>query len=338
MDCLQAIQIHRVLPNAITYARILRYAAVRNLLIMKLGEKIMMIFSFQYRDEKSSKFSLNVGNEDVKIDKHGVANIDWIGKVAPEAFEYGNAFCKIFHGDYVTEQVQFEGHSRAPDSILWLLNIVVPLVIKPMLCNGMLFCMFAWHIEDHYLYNINYHLFDAPKTWYGVLGKSALDFEQIVERHVYEIEMLKDSRKASRRTSTRAYHACFSHGFNFGEAVNFAMGNWFPFGAATCLRYEYLNWKPLLPHEELLCKEAMLISELGLSLRDSLSYRQYNCVKVAFMAFIFKLMKLLRSEEPSKLLQFSITYLAACADTHATVLILFATCKTMGPVVHGSIA
>ncbi|KAG5384362.1 hypothetical protein IGI04_035832 [Brassica rapa subsp. trilocularis] len=28
-----------------------------------------------------------------------------------------------------------------------------------------------------------------------------------------------------------AHHAGFSHGFNCGEAVNFAMGDWFPFGA-----------------------------------------------------------------------------------------------------------
>nr|GFB17509.1 hypothetical protein [Tanacetum cinerariifolium] len=52
----------------------------------------------------------------------------------------------------------------------------------------------------------------------------------------------------------------FSHGFNCGEAVNFAIGDWFPSGSIATRRYALLNRTPLLPHEELLCKEAMLLS------------------------------------------------------------------------------
>ena len=48
-------------------------------------------------------------------------------------------------------------------------------------------------------------------------------------------------------------------GFNCGEAVNFAIGDWFPLGAVASRRYALLNRMPLLPHEELLCKEAMLL-------------------------------------------------------------------------------
>ncbi|MFS7899693.1 hypothetical protein Hanom_Chr00s073666g01789901 [Helianthus anomalus] len=86
----------------------------------------------------------------------------------------------------------------------------------------------------------------------------------------------------------RAYHAGFSHGsyyflkydlqwlkdsvssycfifigFNCGEAVNFAIGGWFPLGSIATRRYALLNRTPLIPHEELLCKEAMLISSVG---------------------------------------------------------------------------
>lgn len=49
-------------------------------------------------------------------------------------------------------------------------------------------------------------------------------------------------------------------GFNCGEAVNFAMGDWFPFGAIASCRYAHLNRVPVLPHEELICKEAMLLN------------------------------------------------------------------------------
>uniref|UniRef100_A0A0E0K3X6 JmjN domain-containing protein n=1 Tax=Oryza punctata TaxID=4537 RepID=A0A0E0K3X6_ORYPU len=47
--------------------------------------------------------------------------------------------------------------------------------------------------------------------------------------------------------------------FNCGEAVNFAIGEWFPLGALASQRYALLKRTPLLPYEELLCKEATLL-------------------------------------------------------------------------------
>ncbi|KAL2339390.1 hypothetical protein Fmac_007330 [Flemingia macrophylla] len=60
-------------------------------------------------------------------------------------------------------------------------------------------------------------------------------------------------------TFPRSYHAGFSQGFNCGEAVNFAIGDWFPLGAAASNRYAHLRVRSLIPYEELLCKEAMLV-------------------------------------------------------------------------------
>ncbi|ESQ39840.1 hypothetical protein EUTSA_v10000785mg [Eutrema salsugineum] len=184
--------------------------------------------------------------------------------------------------------------SRLPKSTLRLLETSIPGVTEPMLYIGMLFSMFAWHVEDHYLYSINYQHCGASKTWYGIPGSAALKFEKVVRECVYnddicstngedgafdvllgkttifppkilldhDVPVYKAVQKPGEFVVTfpRAYHAGFSHGFNCGEAVNFAMGDWFPFGAIASCRYAHLNRLPLLPHEELICKEAMLLN------------------------------------------------------------------------------
>ncbi|KAK7404287.1 hypothetical protein VNO78_05060 [Psophocarpus tetragonolobus] len=75
-------------------------------------------------------------------------------------------------------------------SILWLLETSIPGVTEPMLYIGMLLSMFAWHVEDHYLYSVNYHHCGASKTWYGIPGHAALEFERVVREHVYTNNIL----------------------------------------------------------------------------------------------------------------------------------------------------
>lgn len=70
-------------------------------------------------------------------------------------------------------------------STLRLLRGDAPGVSSPMLYIGMLFATFAWHVEDHYLYSINYQHLGAAKTWYGVPGSDADGFEAVVRQHVY---------------------------------------------------------------------------------------------------------------------------------------------------------
>ncbi|KAI8021266.1 Lysine-specific demethylase JMJ706 [Camellia lanceoleosa] len=210
--------------------------------------------------------------------------------------------------------------SRLPKSVLRLLETAIPGVTEPMLYIGMLFSMFAWHVEDHYLYSINYHHCGAAKTWYGIPGYAALDFEKVVREHVYTHDILSTDGedgafdvllgkttlfppnillehdvpvyKAVQKpgefivTFPRAYHAGFSHGFNCGEAVNFAIGDWFPLGSIASRRYALLNRIPLLPHEELLCKEAMLLHR-SLELEDpdysSTELICHRSIKISFV-------------------------------------------------------
>lgn len=41
----------------------------------------------------------------------------------------------------------------------------IPGVSTPMLYAGQLFSTFAWHVEDHFMYSINYQHLGASKTW-----------------------------------------------------------------------------------------------------------------------------------------------------------------------------
>nr|GMD96144.1 lysine-specific demethylase JMJ706-like [Ipomoea batatas] len=223
-----------------------------------------------------------------------------------ESVEYacdvdGSAFSSSPNDQLGKSRWNLKRVSWLPKSILRLLGRTIPGVTEPMLYIGMLFSMFAWHVEDHFLYSINYHHCGATKTWYGIPGQAALDFEMVVQKHVYTNDILSVNGedgafdvllgkttlfppnillehdvpvyKAVQNpgefvvTFPRAYHAGFSHGFNCGEAVNFAIGDWFPVGSIACHRYALLNRIPILPYEELLCKEAMLLSR-SLELED----------------------------------------------------------------------
>ncbi|KAF2316117.1 hypothetical protein GH714_041194 [Hevea brasiliensis] len=197
--------------------------------------------------------------------------------------------------------------SRLPKSILRLLGTVIPGVTDPMLYIGMLFSMFAWHVEDHYLYSINYHHCGASKTWYGIPDNAALDFEKVAVQRPGEFII----------TFPRAYHAGFSHGFNCGEAVNFAIGDWFPMGAIASWRYAILNRMPLLPHEELLCKEAMILYtnlECEDSAYSSADLISHHSIKVSFV----KLMRFLHHARWSLMKSRACTGLLR--NTHGTIL------------------
>ncbi|KAJ7943867.1 Lysine-specific demethylase [Quillaja saponaria] len=232
----------------------------------------------------------------------------------------GSAFSSSPNDQLGTSKWNLKKISRLPKSILRLLGTIIPGVTEPMLYIGMLFSMFAWHVEDHYLYSINYHHCGASKTWYGVPGHEALEFERVVREHVYTRDILSSDGddgafdvllgkttlfppnillehgvpvfKAVQKpgefiiTFPRAYHAGFSHGFNCGEAVNFAIGDWFPLGAIASRRYALLNRMPLLPHEELLCEEAMLLSK-SLELKDpdisSSDLFSHRGIKISFV-------------------------------------------------------
>ncbi|KAL5728747.1 hypothetical protein ACHQM5_001793 [Ranunculus cassubicifolius] len=203
----------------------------------------------------------------------------------------GSAFSSSLEDQLAQSKWNLKNFSRLPGSVLRLLKNEIPGVTYPMLYIGMLFSMFSWHVEDHNLYSINYHHSGAVKLWYGVPSSAAQKFEKVVHEHVYSQDILSTKGEVgafdilSRKTTVfppsillhhgvpvykavqnpgeyvvtfpRAYHSGFSHGFNCGEAVNFATGDWFPFGDEAKQRYSLLHKAPIVPYEGLLCRQAM---------------------------------------------------------------------------------
>ena len=70
--------------------------------------------------------------------------------------------------------------------------------------------------------------------------------------------------------------------------MNFATGEWFPLGAVASQRYALLKRIPVLPYEELLCKETTLVAnEFTMSDHEDITLTGdthiQSCMKVPFV-------------------------------------------------------
>ncbi|KAH7314592.1 hypothetical protein KP509_21G010000 [Ceratopteris richardii] len=171
---------------------------------------------------------------------------------------------------------------RAPGSLLRYMPDEVPGVTSPMVYIGMLFSWFAWHVEDHELHSLNYLHTGAPKTWYAVPGDAAPALEEVVRVYGYGNSI--DTRAAftllGEKTTVmspevllaagvpccrlvqnagdfvvtfpRSYHQGFSHGFNCGEAANFASPAWLEVAKDAATRRAAMDCLPMLSHQQLL--------------------------------------------------------------------------------------
>lgn len=52
-------------------------------------------------------------------------------------------------------------------------------------------------------------------------------------------------------TFPKGYHSGFNHGFHTGEAINFAMPDWIPYGLASLQRYRAVGWLSVIDMEKL---------------------------------------------------------------------------------------
>ncbi|EEC78664.1 hypothetical protein OsI_18782 [Oryza sativa Indica Group] len=152
-------------------------------------------------------------------------------------------------------------------------------VLVPWVYVGMCFSSFCWHVEDHHLYSLNYMHWGAPKLWYGVPGKDAVNLESAMRKHLPELfeeqpdllhnlvtqfspSLLKSEGVHVYRcvqhegefvlTFPRAYHAGFNCGFNCAEAVNVAPIDWLPIGHNAVELYREQARKITISHDKLL--------------------------------------------------------------------------------------
>ncbi|KAJ2412497.1 hypothetical protein GGI10_003647 [Coemansia sp. RSA 2530] len=148
----------------------------------------------------------------------------------------------------------------------------------PWIYVGMCFSTFCWHNEDHYTYSVNYMHWGETKTWYGVPGRHATQFEDAMRAAVPDlfkdqpdllfqlVTMLSPGALVARNvdvvscdqragefviTFPQSYHAGFNQGFNFNEAVNFATSDWMPFDVPSVMRYQHYERNPVFSHDEL---------------------------------------------------------------------------------------
>ncbi|KAH8413971.1 hypothetical protein KR009_009427 [Drosophila setifemur] len=137
-------------------------------------------------------------------------------------------------------------------------------------------------LEDSILGHINADI--KPKTWYGVPGSCAEQFEETMKQAAPELfssqpdllhqlvtimnpNILMNNRVPVFRTDQhagefvitfpRSYHAGFNQGYNFAEAVNIAPADWLKMGRECVNHYSMLRRFCVFSHDELVCKMAL---------------------------------------------------------------------------------
>lgn len=104
-----------------------------------------------------------------------------------------------------------------------------------------------------------------------------------INHKIFDLHSLCSFRLSSMHTPQPYFLiSCTIVGFNCGEAVNFAIKDWFPFGAMASRRYALLGMMPILPYEEVLCKEAVRLSKHSVLCDSSAGLASNHSVRMSF--------------------------------------------------------
>lgn len=224
---------------------------------------------------------------------------------------------------------------KLPNSLFHHTREIIHGVTDPMLYFGMCFTSFAWHVEDQFLYSINYHHTGAPKIWYGVGSDNADGLERVMKNELPELfekhpdlmhQLVTSITPADLRRSNipvcktlqhagefvvtfpRGYHCGFNAGFNLAEAVNFAMPDWIAAGVNAIANYKITRRSSAFSHLELMlaCARSFPVTQVALHLLQEM-YRiikEYDEMRHA--AYARGVGLFMRGQETSKLVSCSV--------------------------------
>ncbi|CAK5275278.1 unnamed protein product [Mycena citricolor] len=180
---------------------------------------------------------------------------------------------------YATDPWNLNNIPIVSDSLLQYIKSDISGMTVPWTYVGMTFSTFCWHNEDHYTYSINFMHWGETKTWYGIPGEDAELFEAAIKSEapdlfqaqpdlLFQLVTLMNPKRVTDAgvkvyacnqragefviTCPKSYHAGFNHGFNFNEAVNFALPDWLKYGKECVQRYQDHRKLPVFSHDELL--------------------------------------------------------------------------------------
>ncbi|KAI5952046.1 hypothetical protein CANMA_005125 [Candida margitis] len=166
----------------------------------------------------------------------------------------------------------------AKGSLLNYINTSISGMTVPWIYIGSLLSTFCWHVEDHYTLSANYCHFGATKKWYGIPSSHADQFEMLMRKSapdlfkkqpdlLHQLVTLINPAELVRHgipcvyadqgprefviTYPKVYHAGFNSGFNFNEAVNFAMDDWLEFGERSVHDYRPIKKEDVFNYYEL---------------------------------------------------------------------------------------
>eukprot|EP00127_Corallochytrium_limacisporum_P000488 Clim_evm17s14 gene=Clim_evmTU17s14 len=179
---------------------------------------------------------------------------------------------------YVNHPFNVNNIAVLRDSLIRYVGHDISGMTIPWLYCGMGFSSFCWHNEDHYSYSINYNHMGSPKTWYGIPGPAAEQFEDALRSLAPELfrdhpdllqhlvtlaspkELIAQGVPICRTdqhegeivlTFPASYHAGFNQGFNVAEASNFTPADWLPWGRKSVKSYRSLHRPAVFSHDQL---------------------------------------------------------------------------------------